>query len=73
MTSIDINTILQIASLVVMTIGGFWFKMMLNRIETRQSKEVCGILMAQNEKDHNCIKADVDNVGAKVRTAHKEG
>jgi hypothetical protein len=67
MNGVNVNTILQIASIAIMAIGGFWFKMMLNRIETRQSKEVCKILMEQNEKDLGTLKQDINGVGAKIK------
>lgn len=66
METSTINTILQIISLAAISVVGFWMKMIFNKIETRQSKEICKIMHDQNEKDHGAIKGDVNNLGAKI-------
>ena len=66
METSTINTVLQIISIAAIAVVGFWMKMIFNKLETRQSKEICKILHDQNSKDHETIKGDVNNIGAKV-------
>lgn len=66
METSTLNTVLQIVSIAAISVVGFWIKMIFNKLETRQSKEICKILHDQNTKDHNDIKVDVNNLGVKV-------
>jgi len=70
METSTINTVLQIVSIAAIAVVGFWMKMIFNKLETRQSKEICRILHDQNDKDHSLIKTDINNLGAKLPRAH---
>jgi ABC-type nickel/cobalt efflux system permease component RcnA len=70
METSTINTVLQIISIAAIAVVGFWMKMIFNKLETRQSKEICRILHDQNDKDHSLIKTDINNLGAKLPRAH---
>jgi len=70
METSTINTVLQIISIAAIAVVGFWMKMIFNKLETRQSKEICKILHDQNDKDHSLIKTDINNLGAKLPRAH---
>jgi len=70
METSTINTVLQIISIAAIAVVGFWMKMIFNKLETRQSKEICKILHDQNDKDHGLIKTDINNLGAKLPRAH---